>query len=324
MRNFNLKLFPIIAVSILITACNPAVYKTPSQNFKQATVTLKDAYFLELELSNNARIERGDLVDLITIWEVDISQDPSPIDKEFIDEASNKMSERRLDDIHADFKPLREEAFKALIGYADILVSLSSDEPTDAIISEMNGLVKDIEKILDAASKMSSIGKIGTKLESFTGPLGQYVGVLNEVIKLVSSVLREKAIVETIGKSNDSVIDLLTILKTEAIYARENTYRQLRDIHKSLDKFNGSTDFNNMSNKEKADLALRLATIKSLEEQIQKDSLDSSFDLAIKAQGALIKKALLKDPKNWTEQITAFKQQVEKTKQAIEQISSNM
>lgn len=59
----------VLLISVFsLNACNPAMYKRPAQDFQVASATLKDAYFLEWEISNKAQIERGDLDDQIQIW----------------------------------------------------------------------------------------------------------------------------------------------------------------------------------------------------------------------------------------------------------------
>jgi hypothetical protein len=147
------KVFLIVG-AVFIVGCNPAAYRKPAEDFHAATVSLKQAYFLEWDLSDKARIQRGNLEDQIGIWIA-----PGDVDKSMIQRISDRMKKRQQEDIHENLKPLREKAFAAIEGYAEILVNLASDEPTEVIVSEMNCLAKDIDEVLKAASQMTALVK---------------------------------------------------------------------------------------------------------------------------------------------------------------------
>lgn len=310
----------VLLVSVLaLGACNPALYKRPAEDFQAASTTLRSTYFLEWEISNKAQIERRDLDDQVAIW---IS--PAGVPTAELDKVSKKMAERRQKDIHEQLRPLREQAFNALDGYASTLVSLSSDEPTKRIQSELSSLVKDLNGTLDAADKLNLVGSVLSKSQKFTGPLQQYVGVLNEIIGLISNVIRERAIIETIGKSNESIIDLLSILKEEAAAAEKNALRQTTSAKEDINGFMSHAKFQQASNNTKAAVLKRRAELEAIEHQIKNQDIASTFDAAMKAQGALVEKAMLKDPGDWTVRIKQFREQVVATKTAIEKIKSEM
>ena len=308
-----------VSLFIFIAGCNPAVYKKPAEDFHAATVCLKQTYFLEWELSNKARIQRGDLEDQIGIWTA-----PGSVDKSMIQRVADRMKERQQEDIHKNLRPLREEAFAVIEGYAEIIVNLASDEPTEVIVSEINGLTKDIDETLKAASKMKALVEYSDKITNFTGPLQQYANILTEIARLVSSAVRERAIVQTIGKSNDSIIELMSVLKEEAVAAHENAQSQIKGARNELELFLGNPGLANTDNAIKAAVAKRIADLDTLEKQIEDDEIDSVFDSAIKAQGALVKKALLRDAKDWAEQIRVFKNKVAAAEEAIEKVMSEM
>lgn len=310
----------VLLVSVLaLGACNPALYKRPAEDFQVASATLRDTYFLEWEISNQAQIERGDIEDQVQIW-----TSPAGVPTAELDRVSTKMAERRKEDIHEQLRPLREQAFNAIDAYASALVSLSSDEPTERIQSELSSFVKDINDTLDAANKLNLVGSALSKSQKFTGPLQQYVGVLNEVIGFVSNVIRERAIIETIGKSNESIIDFLSILKKEAAAAEKNALRQTAFAKESINDFMSHAKFQQASNDTKAVVLKRKAELEAIEHQIANQDIASTFDAAMKAQGALVEKAMLKDPGDWTVRIKRFREQVAATKTAIEKIKSEM
>jgi hypothetical protein len=310
----------ILVVSILVFgACNPALYRRPAQDFQAASATLRDTYFLEWEISNKAQIERGDIEDQILIW-----TSPSGVSTAQLERVSSRMAERRKNDIHDQLRPLREQAFNAVEGYAATLVSLSSDEPTERIQLELNGLAKDITSTLDAVDKINLVGSALERSQQLTGPLQQYVDVLNQVITIVSSVLRERAIIETIGNSNESISDLLSILKGEAAVAEENALRQIGLAKKSIKQYMSHSKFQQATNVTKTILLKRKAELEAIEHKIANQDIASTFDAALKAQGALVKKAMLKNPGDWTLKIRQFREQVVATKKAIEKIKSEM
>lgn len=317
-RVFRFIIFTFISVLVL-SACNPELYKKPAEDFQAASITLREAYFLEWEISNRARIERGDLDDQIAIW-----FSPVGISDVEIKKLSAKMAERRQLDVHGELRPLREQAFAALEGYASTLVSLSSGEPTERIQSELNGLVVDINNTLEAANKLSIAGDVLSNLQDYAGPLTQYVGILNEIIGLVSDVVREKAIIESIGKSNESILELLNVLKEEAVAAQKNALKETSAAKNTISKLTSHARFQQASNNTKALILKRTAELEVITQQITKLDIASDFESAVKAQGALVEKALLKTPGDWTVKIKQFKDRVTETKMAIEKIKIEM
>ncbi len=306
----------LICCTMLLCACNPAQYKGPAEDFQTASADLRRAYFLEWEISNQARIRHQDLEDQIAILNAPSGANIAP----FI----SKMAARRQKDIHEHLRPLREKAFSALQGYADILVSLASDESTEAITLEMTGLVGDISKVLETAKDIKSTANPVTKVGQFSGPLQQYVGVLNEIIGLVSKVIRERAIVQTIGKCNNTILELLSVLKTEAIAAQDNAMRETHNAKQAIEMFMDKPAFKSASNDSRASIAQRVAELTAIEKRIERTAIADAFDAVVKAQGALIEKAVVDKPADWAFRIRSFREQVSSTKAAIESIRSEM
>jgi len=150
------------------------------------------------------------------------------------------------------------------------------------------------------------------------------VGVLNEIIRLVSDTVRYQAIRQTIVRSNDSVLELLYLLKTEAVWANDNARTQIKNTREVLESFLEKPHFADIQNAQKAAIAQRIAQLEAIETQIMNDDINTAFDAAVKAQGALVKSTLLKDPSDWAVHIQAFKKRVEDTKEAIERVADAM
>lgn len=309
----------VSCIFFFMAACTPSAYKRPSQEFLTAAVSLRQAYFMEWELSNRARIERGDMEDQIAVWTA-----PPGLDKTLIEPVVKRMAARRQEDIHEALRPLREKAFSTIEGYAGILVGLASDGQTETIVTELNLMVQDIQDALEAAETIEKISGQVKKVERFTGPLAQYVGVLNEIIRLVSDVVRYQVIRQTIVRSNDTVLEILFLLKSEAVWARENARTQIRNTRDVLADFLEKPGFAKVQNTQKAAIARRIAELETIENHIRNDDIGAAFDAAIKAQGALVKSTLLNDPSDWAVQIRTFRKRVEDAKAAIERVADAM
>ena len=153
--------------------------------------------------------------------------------------------------------------------------------------------------------------------------MAQYAGVLTEVIRLVSEVVRERAIVTTIVKSDEPVIALLTVLKGEALAARENTRLQMKNVRQALSPFLASE----RSGKPfQADIARRMAEITAFEENIslQENDIGMAFEALGKAQRTLLQKAVLNDQADWEARIRAFRERVKAIRDAMEKVKADL
>jgi hypothetical protein len=306
----------------MLFACNPTIYKKPAEDFLQGTVSLRQAYFLEHDLSNKAMLERDDVETLTAIWASKKSFTPDQINENSETMVVNRQE--YLTDFE-DLRELRQKAFSTVEDYAGVLVSLASNEATEGIVTELNGLIEDTQQAIALAKNFETIVDYAKHLENLVGPLGQYVGVLNEIIRLVSEVVRTRAIQDTILKSDEAIKEVLEILKTEAELARENTRKQIQETQDHLlNKYMKTRLFSKADNKHKADIAKRLADLNTIEEQINNDDVKKAFDAAIEAQDALVKCALANDPTDWMSQIRSFRKRVELIRAAVEKANENM
>jgi len=184
--------------------------------------------------------------------------------------------------------------------------------------------VTDISKTLESAAKLQLVGDTVGKLKKYAGPLQQYIGILNEIIGIVSNVIRERAIIDTIGKSNESILSLIDILKEEAEYAQENALKQTTAARENINDYMSHDKFLQADNNTKADVVKRKAQLETMEKRLGNQDIGTIFKSAAKAQNALVKKAMLKDPGDWALRIKQFREQVTATKTAIEKIKSEM
>ena len=137
-------------------------------------------------------------------------------------------------------------------------------------------------------------------------------------------MVRYQAIRQTIIRSNDSVLEILYLLKTEAVWANDNARTQIKNTRETLESFLEKPGFADIQNAQKAAIAQRIAELKAIETQVMNNDINTAFDAAVKAQGALVKSTLLQEPSDWVVHIRAFKERVEDTKEAIERVADAM
>jgi hypothetical protein len=302
---------------LILSACSPTIYKRPALDFQAASITLKETYLSELRISNQAQIESGDIEDQVALL-----TSPVGVAKADLEKVSKRMTDRRSEDLHEKLLPLRLQVFNALDVYASTLISLSSDEPTQRIQTELNGLVTDIDKTVKAVEKLGLLDDALKKANELTGPLADYVKVLNHIIGIISDILRERAIIETIGQSNDSIVKLLNILKGEANAARKNALDKTKESIEDLNRYISHKKFETANNGTKLTVLKRKAELEVLSQKISKINIGAAFDSAHEAQAALVKKAMLKDPGDWQMKIKQFRKKVMDTKAEIDNLKS--
>ena len=99
---------------------------------------------------------------------------------------------------------------------------------------------------------------------------------------------------------------------------------QTSAVKNTISKLTSHARFQQASNDTKASILKRAAELEVITQQITELDIASVFELAVKAQGALVEKALLKKPGEWTVKIKQFKDRVTETKIAIEKIKVEM
>jgi len=322
-RSFKVAKFAFLPLMILttliLTGC-PRDFLIPANNLRVATEDLQDVYFLELDISNKARIERGDLEDQIDIW----SSFGDEIDVAFLKEMSGKMIARRRTDVPEEIIVLRRQSFAALDGYAFILSSLASETPKLRLKYEINIFKGTIQDTLSSVEGIPSDSEYFNKIKQFKGVLEVYVGVLTEITEIISRVEFEPAIRETIGTASESIITLLRILKQEAVFAETNAIDEIQKSEKILEDYLRSNEFKNASDTLQANLILKIAEFEILQEEIKKQNIAAAFDAALKAQYSLLETRRIPPTNDWTEGVINFRATLAPLKKSIEKINASM
>lgn len=306
----------LLCFFILLAGCAPIAYKAPAEEFLAGTRSLREIYFAEWDIANKARIQRADLDDEVVIW----SAPPAVANSAEIAKLRERMAKRRIEDIHAQLRPLREQAFAVLEGYANTILGLASDEPTASLVNELNGLAGDIQSTVKAAGQLKLAGEAAAKAAAFLGPLQSYVQVLNEIIKGISSVIRENAIRQTIGRSNAPIMELLNVLKAEALLAKARAESELKEARNRADSFAKHPAFATMAPNVKTELARAGASLDALAQRYAAVDIEGAFSAALRAQRALVETAVVGNVDDLLERMRTFKAQVEKVRQAVSEL----
>lgn len=296
--------------------CTPSAYKAPAEEFLAGTRSLREIYFAEWDIANKARIQRADLDDQVVIW----TAPPAVANGTEIARLRERMAKRRTEDVHDQLRPLREQAFAVLEGYGSTILGLASDESTESLVSELNGLAGDVQATVRAAGQLKLAADAAARAASFLGPLQSYVQVVNELVRGISSVLREQAIHETIGRSNRPIVDLLNVLKTEALLAKARAESELKAARHRADSFVRHPAFADMAPNVKTTLARDAAKLDALAARYAAVDIDGAFTSALQAQQALVEAAVIGNIEDLRRRMQTFQVQVEKVRQTISQI----
>jgi hypothetical protein len=305
-----------LGIVLALPGCAPNAYKAPAEQFLAGTKSLREIYFVEWDIANKARIQRADLDDQVVIW----TAPPAVANSAEIIKLRDRMAKRRIEDIHDQLRPLREQAFAVLEGYANTILGLASDESTASLINELNGLAGDIQSTVKAAGQLKLARDAAARAAAFLGPLQSYVQVLTEIVKGISAIVRESAIRQTIGRSNESIMELLNVLKAEALLAKARAESELKEARSRADSFAKHPAFATMAANVKTELAREGASMDALAQRYAAVDIEGAFSAALRAQQALVETAVVGNVEDLLERMRMFKTQVEKVRQAVNKI----
>ncbi len=309
----TLKTIIVLAAGVFLAACDPGVYKKPVQDFRSANEQLRQAYFLQLEIAREAMLQHFSVQRKRLLWgNPNLKGDPSAAER--VADAIAKERERAL--LNKDLVALRNRAFDTIDAYAGVLLALASDEDTNAIAADLQGLVGDLQQFLNVAKEVQGVSDLATKGAAWIGPLGAAVSAFNEILKLVSAVTRSVAIRDTIVTADPAIQELLSVLGEEAAYARTEAQSKYAAAAQALQKQLKAGVVDDAAAREISDmLGLVAAKARQLEGP---DGLKQAFESAREAQAGLVRRAAKPDYNELLGQVRAFKVQVIAVRQALQ------
>ncbi|KPK54487.1 MAG: hypothetical protein AMS22_05750 [Thiotrichales bacterium SG8_50] len=309
----KLKTIIIVTAGILLAACDPGVYRKPVQDFRSANEELRRAYFLQLEITRDAMLTHFSVQRKRSLWgNPNLKGDPEAAQR--VADAIAKERERAL--LNKDLVALRNRAFDTIDAYAGVLLALASDEDTNAIAADLQGLVGDLQQFLGVAKEVQGVSDLATKGAAWIGPLGAAVSAFNEIVKLVSAVTRSVAIRDTIVTADPAIQELLVVLGEEAAYARTEAKSKYAAAEQALQKQLKAGVVDDAAAREISEvLALVAAKANRLEGA---DGLKEVFESARIAQAGLVRRAAKPDYNELLGQVRAFKVQVIAVRQSLE------
>jgi len=324
-RRFIFLVIPLL--TLFLQGCDPTIYKKPLTDFREANQSMRDAYFLQLNMSDKARVENGLVQEKTSFW---IKANPT-LDQ--IEKYTNKIAKVRKRVTIGDEQTieLRKLAFRTLDIYASTLLSLASDDSTDAIVAEINNLIGDASNVVNHAKSLKKIAKLSEEAGKWIGPLSNVVGALTQVAEIVSEYVRNKAIRETIITVDEPVRDLIVLLQSEATQLQNKTIEKYGESEKTLKEKIKAFEASN--NKPGAtvkvpvssfqDAAVYLEEIVSMKQELEDaDDIGGIFDDALKSQSALMRKAAMPSYEDWVQSIQKFKNHAHEVKMSLEKLNA--
>jgi hypothetical protein len=216
---YKIRTIAAILFCLLLSACAPTLYKQPATNFKDATNAAQTIYFSQLESTHESFIFGREInlkLDILLDGAYDFES------KEYLDEKKKISNLEKATPILKKSLRIRQNAFRSLDYYAQVLIALASDENVDSLKTEISGFASDLAGL---SEKISELSDINASLE-FLGPVADWANplasaakILNGVIDIVTDYLREEAIKKAIVEADPMVQELLTLLQKEAVNA---------------------------------------------------------------------------------------------------------
>ncbi|PIW44108.1 MAG: hypothetical protein COW18_13965 [Zetaproteobacteria bacterium CG12_big_fil_rev_8_21_14_0_65_54_13] len=324
-RSFALFAIPLLA--LLLQGCDPTIYKKPLTDFRDANQSMRDAYFLQLAVNDKARVENSLIQAKGSFW-----MKANPTLKQ-IESYSAEVAKARQKKAVEDEQTiaLRHLAFKTIGTYASILLSLASNDSTDAISAEVNGLVGDASKIIEHAKTIQKIHHLSEEAAAWLGPMSNMVTALVQVGEIVSGFVRNRAIRQTIMIADQPIHELIVILRSEAVLARQKAIESYAGSEQELRNKIESFEENNkrkdrlltvpVSSFHEAAACLQQVDV-TRQELEEAESIGSVFDAALKSQASLVRKAAMPSYEDWVKQIEDFRDRANAVKISLQAISA--
>lgn len=225
----GLRALPVLALCLLVSACTPTMFQQPVSNFNKATGAAKEVYFAQLERTHQSFVFKTEMnLELGMITRSNFNYQGEYYRGQKKELARLKTANPILD---TSLK-VRQGAFEALAYYGQVLQALASDEKLEGLKGEVTGFAKDLQSLSKTIANLKQVSgslQFLGKVSQWAGPLSAAAELLNQVVDIAGKYLRDKAIREAIITSNDSVQELLEVLRKEAVKAaaRERTNYQM-------------------------------------------------------------------------------------------------
>ena len=245
-------MLPVLAIALAIGACSPTAFQRPLGDFKSGVQASREVYFEQLKAHKKSELKLFTVQRrLARSWR----RNAPGMTREIADEIAKRQAQPV---INPDSFVIRERAFGIVIFYSDTLLALASNEDTKKLVAEIRGFKDDTLKLVDTAKKLFNAGKI---LANFAGPFGAAVDALEQIVRIVSQALRERAIRQAIVAADPMIQDLFRTLGEEGYLTQVRTQENYERLIALLDRVIAQDNFNDIAAKEANQVRLQLGDL---------------------------------------------------------------
>ncbi len=294
----------------LISSCSPSIYRKPISDFKAATEKTRDVYFHQLKITHKSSVDKFVTDRKLIVWLKTTKGEIREWKKETADRIAREKAKPFLEKKSLE---IRQRAFAIVTFYSDTLLALASDDDTAELVREINGFGSVVNESLNALMAIEGL----EDLSEFIGPFGTAVKVLGKLAEIVSKVLRENAIRESIVKADVMVQEIFKTLGNEARIAQRDALENYQSSLNILKRAIKSNTFASRATKEKA--YERYIQTKTMVNELGKQAnLRELFEKGRAAHSALVQKAADPSFEDIYERIRTFREDVTTIKEALE------
>lgn len=298
-----------IGLTLFLSGCGPTKYGSPVKMFNDSMDGSKQIYFNQLMVCHDSYVEFYNMnleLDSLTIVGHIGSDD-------YEKARANLLEMTKSSNIPEVSFKIRNRAFKIIEYYGRTLSALASDEKTDALQAELAGFSEDTMAFAETLETVSELSESLEFLESATewaGYLGDAISVIEELVELVAEYYREKALKEAIIQSHPKIVDLIGILKSEAVTAAQ--FRE-KNFHFMSKNCNATLKMNLDEDITKQYLISNICNDIQIAQgmQLSPQEIDNAFTLVINSHAEMEKMAKGSSLDEVEEKIRSFREQLE-------------
>lgn len=314
-RWFSLRNVLIVALSVFLAGCDPAIFKKPSQDLLSELKSIRSAYFSALKIRRDAQFERINSQQRVAYWVAPALA----LDKEVLAKDADQLQRiRKRDLLPADDLQVRQRAFDVLETYAGTLVALASNDDVEAISKDLSALSGDLKALAEVAKSVKVLAGAGGAIESWLPAISGALGAVQKIAEVVGNVVRTNAIRDVVQAAHDPVKKLLRIFAEESKVANQDAVfaygSAIQEVEARLKA--------GISDPSSARAASEYLVVLRTNRDALRDapSLAAAFFEAEAMQDALYKSVTKPDVQDLVRQAQQFRKQVQAAKLALDSI----
>ena len=313
-RRWLLRTALLLSAGLVVSGCDPGIFRKPVADVKAATTSLRAVYFAQLADGSAAYADREVSGRRLLLW----TMGPTRTDPARMKEVAEEIAAAKAkSELKPDFMKARMQAFDAVGNYLDVLAALAADDANASVMAEANGLVKDMQALLDAVKRIQGAADLVGNAERWSQTVGAIVPVFSEVFRLVGAIARYQAIRDMSRQTQDAFASLMELMGTEADKARELTLQKLEDHARFLE---GALARTNLADDAKGDIVARLAELRGQHERVKAAEIPSKLFAQLAALHSRLVALDQGDLEAYARQIKSLRQRIEAVRDATKRL----